>query len=38
MEKHQKISYATYVKDRYDGFDGDSPRNAPKDLKLFPGF
>ena len=33
-----KISYATYVKDRYDGFDGDSPRNAPKDLKLFPGF
>ena len=33
-----KISYATYVKDRYEGFDGDSPRNAPKDLKLFPGF
>jgi 5-methyltetrahydropteroyltriglutamate--homocysteine methyltransferase len=24
-----KISYATYVKDRYTGFDGDSPRNAP---------
>ena len=31
-----KISYATYVKDRYTGFDGDSPRNAPADLKLFP--
>ena len=24
-----KISYATYVKDRYSGFDGDSSRNAP---------
>lgn len=33
-----KISYATYVKDRYSGFDGDSPRNAPADLKMFPGF
>lgn len=33
-----KISYATYVKDRYTGFSGDSPRNAPRDLKLFPGF
>ena len=33
-----KISYATYVKDRYTGFDGDSPRNAPGDLKMFPGF
>ena len=33
-----KISYATYVKDRYHGFSGDSPRNAPADLKLFPGF
>ncbi len=33
-----KISYATYVKDRYTGFDGDSPRNAPADLKKFPGF
>ena len=28
-----KISYATYVKDRYTGFSGDSPRNAPADLK-----
>ena len=33
-----KISYATYVKDRYTGFGGDSPRNAPADLKQFPGF
>jgi 5-methyltetrahydropteroyltriglutamate--homocysteine methyltransferase len=33
-----KISYATYVKDRYTGFDGDSPRNAPADLKLYPRF
>ncbi len=32
-----KISYATYVKDRYSGFSGDSPRNVPADLKLFPG-
>ncbi len=33
-----KISYATYVKDRYTGFDGDSPRNAPADLRQFPGY
>jgi 5-methyltetrahydropteroyltriglutamate--homocysteine methyltransferase len=33
-----KISYATYVKDRYTGFNGDSPRNAPADLKKFPSF
>ena len=33
-----KISYATYVKDRYTGFSGDSLRNAPADLKLYPGF
>ena len=33
-----KISYATYVKDRYTGFDGDSPRNAPADLKMYPSF
>ena len=25
-----KISYATYVKDRYEGFSGDSSRNAQK--------
>ncbi len=33
-----KISYATYIKDRISGFDGDSPRKAPKDLEDFPGF
>ena len=33
-----KISYATYIKDRITGFDGDSPRSAPKDLQDFPGF
>ena len=33
-----KISYATYVKDRYNGFSGDSERNATADLKKFPGF
>ena len=33
-----KISYATYVIDRYTGFAGDSPRNAPADLKLYPSF
>src|SRR6056297_1115172 len=33
-----KISYATYVKDRYTGFDGDSPRNPPADLARFPSF
>ena len=33
-----KISYATYVKDRFSGFAGDSPRNPPADLKRFPRF
>jgi 5-methyltetrahydropteroyltriglutamate--homocysteine methyltransferase len=33
-----KISYATYIKDRITGFDGDSPRRAPADLEVFPGF
>ena len=33
-----KISYSTYVKDRYTGFAGDSPRNAPADLELYPGY
>ena len=33
-----KISYATYVKDRYTGFSGNSPRNAPADLIMFPTF
>jgi len=33
-----KISYATYVKDRYRGFSGDNPRSPPDDLKRFPGY
>ncbi len=33
-----KISYATYIKDRITGFDGDSPRIAPADLEDFPAF
>lgn len=33
-----KISYATYIKDRITGFDGDSPRTPPSDLEQFPGF
>ena len=33
-----KISYATYVKDRLDGFSGESDRKAPKDLDDFPSF
>jgi 5-methyltetrahydropteroyltriglutamate--homocysteine methyltransferase len=33
-----KISYATYVKDRIDGFSGESERKAPQDLDDFPTF
>ena len=33
-----KISYSTYVKDRYTGFGGDSPRKPPADLKRYPTF
>lgn len=33
-----KISYATYVKDRYRGFSGDNPRTPPADLQQFPGY
>lgn len=33
-----KISYATYIKDRITGFDGDSPRSPPADLEAFPSF
>jgi 5-methyltetrahydropteroyltriglutamate--homocysteine methyltransferase len=33
-----KISYATYIKDRITGFEGDSPRQPPQDLEEFPGF
>ncbi len=33
-----KISYATYIKERISGFDGDTPRSPPKDLLDFPSF
>ena len=33
-----KISYATYIKDRVSGFDGDSPRRIPQDLEQFPAY
>ncbi|WP_375396667.1 cobalamin-independent methionine synthase II family protein [uncultured Sphingomonas sp.] len=33
-----KISYATYIKDRVTGFDGDSARTPPADLEAFPSF
>ena len=33
-----KISYATYIKDRLTGFDGDSPRQPPADLADYPGY
>jgi 5-methyltetrahydropteroyltriglutamate--homocysteine methyltransferase len=33
-----KISYATYIKDRLTGFDGDSPRRPPQDLADYPKF
>ncbi|MEM7220672.1 MAG: cobalamin-independent methionine synthase II family protein [Pseudomonadota bacterium] len=33
-----KISYATYIKDRISGFEGDSERQPPSDLEAFPGF
>ena len=31
-----KISYATYIKDRVTGFDGDTPREPGQDLVEFP--
>ena len=33
-----KISYATYVKDRINGFSGESERRAPADLDEFPEY
>jgi 5-methyltetrahydropteroyltriglutamate--homocysteine methyltransferase len=33
-----KISYATYVRHRLSGFDGDSERPTPQDLDDFPQF
>src|SRR5512136_3415179 len=32
-----KISYATYVADRFSGFAGDTPREPGQDLVEFPG-
>ena len=31
-----KISYATYIKDRFAGFAGDTPREPGQDLVEFP--
>ena len=36
--EQSKISYATYIKHRLNGFDGDSPRRTPKDLEEYPAF
>lgn len=33
-----KISYATYIRHRLSGFEGDSPRPTPQDLEDFPEF
>ena len=33
-----KISYATYIKERISGFEGDAPRNPPRDLQDYPSF
>ena len=33
-----KISYATYVKYRLTGFEGDSPRRTPADLEQYPAY
>ena len=33
-----KISYATYIKDRLTGFDGDSTRDPPADLQDYPSY
>jgi 5-methyltetrahydropteroyltriglutamate--homocysteine methyltransferase len=32
-----KISYATYIADRFEGFGGDTPREPGQDLVEFPG-
>ncbi len=36
--EQSKISYATYIKHRLTGFEGDSPRRTPKDLEEYPAF
>ena len=33
-----KISYATYIKDRLSGFEGDNPRQIARDLQIYPDF
>jgi 5-methyltetrahydropteroyltriglutamate--homocysteine methyltransferase len=33
-----KISYATYIRHRLSGFEGDSPRPTPRDLDDYPAF
>ncbi len=33
-----KISYATYIRHRLTGFEGDSPRPTPQDLDDYPDF
>jgi len=33
-----KIGYATYIKDRCDGFSGDSARRPPADLAAYPAY
>ncbi|MGD9537960.1 MAG: cobalamin-independent methionine synthase II family protein [Alphaproteobacteria bacterium] len=33
-----KIGYATYIKDRLTGFEGDSPRRVPADIEKFPDY
>jgi Methionine synthase II (cobalamin-independent) len=33
-----KISYATYVKERINGFSGESERRTPADLDAFPEY
>jgi len=33
-----KISYATYIRHRLTGFEGDSPRPTPQDLEDYPEF
>ena len=35
--EYGKISYSTYINDRLNGFEGESPRKMPLDLQLSPG-
>ena len=38
IRDRSKISYATYIKYRLNGFEGNSPRRTPRDLEEFPEF